>query len=924
MGWNERGKYGIHHGRTLRYNERLPYFLGSNTPSEFLMKHSGDKRGFSDPKAASFLNEAYGIDDGLDIVCGLVVPNASFERIHPIPLYSLGKRKRWLLPELVKERMMESPNDNEDDSDEEELGVCITERHVHFSHSLDCNCLSVATGKGKRGNVFKPKKTYSTKRDLNRGGVGDRLLCYEVCSATPSQSWPNYIERKFYKRWDMELGRNRDKASCKVRKNKGNRWGGYSEREIRGMAGDSGYCSFKKKTRKQKCKEQKGIMRKKTFDLFTKRMHTPKQDRHATKFDLGSYIESVLNSKNIDNEADGQFLEDETPKRKSFKPYEKGCAIYMETKGKSELVPAQSKPEFYEPELKTSAVINIRTQDLDPSRLQETWSELYTEGGSFPRKFVIDVKPLLSKELQGDRICKVLFETEVGPNKDHNSSSVITSIVTGSLDTLDDVNNNIKTDFVSTLALQKYQEGMELEDVIKIVVASASRLLPSCKAAIRGSKCDSKSLQSLDIFNELHGWKYKVFSVSEANEKLQQDLVKQAKIRSGIDTRDWFMVSKECGICFGDFRENKMTALMSCGHSFCTECWEFYLKSQISRGEGDIGCPGYNCDVTLDNVTIMSLTPSWYPKFLKRKLNRALEMTSSWRWCPGKNCRQVVNGTELSPNSSAWSVLCKCGGIWCFKCGSQAHWPASCVEARKFYRIAGNYEKLLINERKELINSVMVKNCPSCHYPIEKHLGCNFMTCVMCKTNFCWICLIDFKDHDRCLKEQSLKEVELTNEGTTTARFEGFLEIVRRNTFYRLPKNIGGKVKRLKLLAAGVNSYKHIAPIINPPCRNPIEIEKLMEKIIANNVLKVMEEGLQFSYQAHLAVEGAAKKAAVCKNKGASVVHSMSQLEFIADRIDELCIQPIELCEKDKRAWLSRLIQLGKGYMCNMVKVCEK
>lgn len=45
-----------------------------------------------------------------------------------------------------------------------------------------------------------------------------------------------------------------------------------------------------------------------------------------------------------------------------------------------------------------------------------------------------------------------------------------------------------------------------------------------------------------------------------------------------------------------------------------------------------------------------------------------------------------------------------------------------------------------------------VKKCPKCNVTIGKEGGCNHMICSICKHNFCWLCLKDWKLHDELSK----------------------------------------------------------------------------------------------------------------------------------------------------------------------------
>lgn len=55
----------------------------------------------------------------------------------------------------------------------------------------------------------------------------------------------------------------------------------------------------------------------------------------------------------------------------------------------------------------------------------------------------------------------------------------------------------------------------------------------------------------------------------------------------------------QCGICLMTVKiwEQPNTKI-SCGHNFCTQCWESYLSSKILEGmHHDILCPAYECSI---------------------------------------------------------------------------------------------------------------------------------------------------------------------------------------------------------------------------------------------------------------------------------------------------------------------------------------
>lgn len=50
---------------------------------------------------------------------------------------------------------------------------------------------------------------------------------------------------------------------------------------------------------------------------------------------------------------------------------------------------------------------------------------------------------------------------------------------------------------------------------------------------------------------------------------------------------------------------------LECGHRFCNPCWTEYLTMKImSEGIGQtISCAAHNCDILIDDTTVMKLVP---------------------------------------------------------------------------------------------------------------------------------------------------------------------------------------------------------------------------------------------------------------------------------------------------------------------------
>ena len=96
--------------------------------------------------------------------------------------------------------------------------------------------------------------------------------------------------------------------------------------------------------------------------------------------------------------------------------------------------------------------------------------------------------------------------------------------------------------------------------------------------------------------------------------------------------------------------------------------------------------------------------------------------------------------------------------------GQDAHWPATCEQARVFRQKNKGYAEMVRDSMEgntSLIMSVQVKNCPFCHYLIEKGYGCPHMVCGLCSKEFCCNCLGIWDYTHSCKSAVQKRDVEL-------------------------------------------------------------------------------------------------------------------------------------------------------------------
>jgi len=198
--------------------------------------------------------------------------------------------------------------------------------------------------------------------------------------------------------------------------------------------------------------------------------------------------------------------------------------------------------------------------------------------------------------------------------------------------------------------------------------------------------------------------------------------------------------SLSCEICYMDTPSDIMTGL-ECGHKFCSICWTGYLTTKImDEGMGQtIACAALNCDILVDDATVMKLVtePKVKLKYQHLITNSFVECNRLLRWCPRPDCGHAVRVSFYDSKP----VSCACSHVFCFACGENWHDPVKCKWLVKWVKKC--------DDDSETSNwiSANTKECPKCRATIEKDGGCNHMVCKKCRFDFCWVCLGPWEPH---------------------------------------------------------------------------------------------------------------------------------------------------------------------------------
>ena len=183
----------------------------------------------------------------------------------------------------------------------------------------------------------------------------------------------------------------------------------------------------------------------------------------------------------------------------------------------------------------------------------------------------------------------------------------------------------------------------------------------------------------------------------------------------------------ECEVCYEEiYKADRDLNKIPCGHLFCTNCWFNYLKTSISEAKVDkIKCMDHGCNQIISEEFILNHIKdnnNLVEKYKKFKKRAEIIKDKNKKLCPKPDCDSYIKKSNKSKY-----VRCQNGHEYCFDCLNPPHGNKPCDQ---------KLEKQFMKWKK----GKRVKRCPRCQIYTEKNEGCNHMTCVNCKYQWCWLC----------------------------------------------------------------------------------------------------------------------------------------------------------------------------------------
>ena len=187
------------------------------------------------------------------------------------------------------------------------------------------------------------------------------------------------------------------------------------------------------------------------------------------------------------------------------------------------------------------------------------------------------------------------------------------------------------------------------------------------------------------------------------------------------------LLNNECEVCYEELnKEEKDLNSIPCGHLFCTHCWFNYLKTAITEAKVEkLKCMEHGCNEIISEEFILkhiSEDDTLVEKYKKFKKRAEIIKDKNKKLCPNPDCDSF-----LQKSTASKYVECENGHKYCFDCLKPPHGNNSCEQ---------KLEKQFLKWKK----GRRVKRCPRCQMYTEKNEGCNHMTCISCKYQWCWLC----------------------------------------------------------------------------------------------------------------------------------------------------------------------------------------
>ncbi|XP_077983287.1 uncharacterized protein LOC144438128 [Glandiceps talaboti] len=838
MGKNKTGRFGIHSANTIRRTRSVSRHLKVTHNGQFKIVKKVKHVESEIERERIIQDFADQLDDGGLEASMIEGEKTSLVEQNPIwasdLVYSMNKKKRWLLPDLLQRDLLFE----HEDYGEIDYRVVVVERETseYCFGSKRPDCLSVTDSKSEKPykapkrnkyayandllNKDRPSKKTRKKKELKAEDevidteptLEEPELIYEVCYARPKDSFPlNKLPR------NCELPNVCGDIERKSGGRKGNKskmnWKLQDYQNVNDDMWIEDYLYEDEDGVDEECNEYLITAARQPLTLnlldavqqphqITAQKDTRNANRGEHFNSLSSYRgkqfgkgDLILTGEEKENIVDAESfwyeMKTAEERRERWKEEKKQKQLNKRkrnTKAGSIDSGMTKTDKFDVSEHREGKVsIHCTVTDAKPENIVRNYGEKYMESKCRPWKFAINITGDLidnfkdkgdnrsARLLQDDlnhSVC-VLFESS---NMDYNDFRVslfgISDCMATTRHAAQEMTSHIPEG--SVLTMEKL-----MECVTRIAKGIPSKGI--LRHNVSRSQLVRKPLVALETVDKMKKYDYSCQRTEDIFRQLRDSSLVKEKQSQCCSTGESMSQNELCGVCYcslANMEGVSSTALSTCQHWFCNECWKMHVTSRVENGQLTITCPAYNCDSVVDAILLMAFLPTHlYIRYWNQVCNIEIAKNHQTRkFCPSAHCDRFVEVSRVvSSEDSSPVIACDCGNNWCWHCREGAHWPATCLQAAAYRR--KRQERGLL-DRGSTISEVMIKPCPQCKYPLQKNGGCQWMYC-NCRFSFCWTCLRGYNDHSRgkCLYPHKGRESRVLPDPVVSSHTESNREM---------------------------------------------------------------------------------------------------------------------------------------------------
>ncbi|RWS31630.1 E3 ubiquitin-protein ligase RNF19B-like protein [Leptotrombidium deliense] len=209
----------------------------------------------------------------------------------------------------------------------------------------------------------------------------------------------------------------------------------------------------------------------------------------------------------------------------------------------------------------------------------------------------------------------------------------------------------------------------------------------------------------------------------------------------------------ECPLCLLQLPIEYFPELATCSHRACYDCMQKYLKIEICESRVNITCPECTEPIHPNDIRAILNDEKLMSKYESFMLRRVLVAEPDARWCPAPDCGYVVVAAGCASCPELKCGRAGCGTSFCYHCKQEWHPNQTCDAARAQRNHSMPFSQnpmtsSLTFSRDSITQRDDIKPCPCCKVLVIKmdDGSCNHMTCCVCGTEFCWLCMKEISD----------------------------------------------------------------------------------------------------------------------------------------------------------------------------------